>query len=264
MSDIRHEPGADGGFGDHLPADAVPGFGGGPWPAAEGGPEGAGKQETCYASDPDRLFLPPDDDLAPNRPGEALRVRLAEEPRARAALWCARLLGRCPPQDGWHRQLLAEQAVGTALDRLTAGGWYVIHSVPMPPATVIAHLLIGPGGVLCVGTHHVRGARVQVAEDAVRVSRGHQALPYVRDIRHEARRASCVLTRGCRFRVEARPVLAFVGASEVSLDPDLHGIRVIRDEREIPSLARLGGVLAPARVERICTVARNRRTWLVA
>ncbi|MFK8849878.1 nuclease-related domain-containing protein [Streptomyces sp. Ac-502] len=121
-----------------------------------------GKQETRYASDPDRLFLPPDDDLAPNRPGEALRVRLAEQPRARAALWCARLLGRRPPQEAWHRQLLGEQAVGTALDQLAAGGWYVIHSIPLPPAAVIGHLLIGPGGVLCVGTHHVRGARVRV------------------------------------------------------------------------------------------------------
>ncbi|RSO31748.1 NERD nuclease [Streptomyces sp. WAC 06725] len=256
MSDIRHQPGAEDGSADQLPADAVADLG------AEG--SGEGKREARYASDPDRLFLPPDDDLAPNRPGEALRVRLAEEPRARAALWWARLLGRRPPQDDWHRQLLGEQAVGTALDLLTAGGWYVIHSVPMPPAAVIGHLLIGPGGVLCVGTHYVRGARVRVAEDAVRVSRGHQAFPYVRDIRQEARRASYVLTRSCRFRVETRPVLAFVGAAEVTLDPALRGVRVLRDEREAPSLGQLGGVLAPARVERVYTVARNRRTWLAA
>lgn len=114
MSDIRHQPGAEDGSADQLSADAVADLG------AEG--SGEGKREARYASDPDRLFLPPDDDLAPNRPGEALRVRLAEEPRARAALWWARLLGRRPPQDDWHRQLLGEQAVGTALDLLTAGG----------------------------------------------------------------------------------------------------------------------------------------------
>ncbi|MFH8344075.1 nuclease-related domain-containing protein [Streptomyces sp. NPDC018045] len=223
-----------------------------------------GKQETRYASDPDRLFLPPDDDLAPNRPGEALRVRLAEQPRARAALWCARLLGRRPPQDAWRRRLLGEQAVGTALDLLTAGGWYVIHSVPLPPAAVIGHLLIGPGGVLCVDTHDVRGARVRVAEDGVRSSRGHESWPYVRESRQHARRAAYVLTRGCRFRVEVRPVLAFVGAVDVRLDPALRDVRVIRDEREVPQLGRLGGVLAPDRVERVYTVARNRRTWLRA
>ncbi|MFI0263177.1 nuclease-related domain-containing protein [Streptomyces sp. NPDC017056] len=235
MSDIRPGPGAD-----------------------------EGKQETRYASDPDRLFLPPDDDLAPNRPGEALRVRLAEHPRARAALWCARLLGRRPPQDAWRRQLLGERAVGAALDGLTAGGWYVIHSIPVPPAAVVGHLLIGPGGVLCVGTHYVRGARVRVAEDAVRASRGYPAGPYVRECRQQARRASYVLTRGCGFRVEVRPVLAFVGAADVETDPALRGVRVVRDEREVPLLGRLGGVLAPARVERVYTVARNRRTWQAA
>ncbi|MEU7202640.1 nuclease-related domain-containing protein [Streptomyces sp. NPDC045470] len=223
-----------------------------------------GKQETRYASDPDRLFLPPDDDLAPNRPGEALRVRLAEQPRARAALWCARLLGRRPPQDAWYRQLLGEQAVGTALDQLAAGGWYVIHSIPLPPAAVIGHLLIGPGGVLCVDTHHVRGARVRVGEDTVGTGRGREPQPYVRESRQHARRAAYVLTRGCRFRVEARPVLAFAGAADVELDPALRDVRVIRDERDVPLLGRLGGVFAPDRVERVYTVARNRRTWLRA
>ncbi|MFD7661925.1 nuclease-related domain-containing protein [Streptomyces sp. NPDC059788] len=228
-----------------------------PGPGAE-----EGKQETPYASDPDRLFLPPDDDLAPNRPGEHLRVRLAEEPRSRAALWGARLLGRRPPQDDWHRQLLGEQAVGSALDGLTAGGWYVLHSVPMPPAAVIGHLVIGPGGVLCVDTHNVRGARVRVTEDGVSISRGHQTRPYVRESRQQARRASYVLTRGCRFRVEVRPVLAFVGAADVEPDPALRDVQVVRDEHDVPLLGRLGGVLAPARVERVYTVARNRRTWL--
>ncbi len=59
-------------------------------------------------------------------------------------------------------------------------------------------------------------------------------------------------------------MLAFVGAADVELDPALRDVRVIRDERDIPLLGRLGGVLAPDRVERVYTVARNRRTWLRA
>ncbi|MET9291513.1 NERD domain-containing protein [Streptomyces sp. NPDC003077] len=236
-----------------------------PGPDGSTEPGGEWKQETTqYAIDPDRLFLPPDDDLAPNRPGEALRSRLAEQPRGAAALLFARVLGRHPPQDAWRGALLAASAVGAELDGLGAGGWYVLHSVPLPPNAVIDHLLIGPGGVLCVQDHHVPRARVRVGGDEVRTGRRGQVFPYVRWCRQAAHRASYVLTRGCGFAVRVRPVLAFVGAARVEVDPGLRGIRVARDEREAAALGALGGVLAPERVERVHTVARNRRTWLAA
>lgn len=224
----------------------------------------AWKPEARYGTDPDRLFLSPDDDLAPNRPGEALRARLASRARGGPSLFLARVLGRHPPEDSWRRELAGESAVGAELDLLAPGGWHILHCLPLPPDLRIAHLLIGPGGVLCVASHYAPRARVRVDETTVRMNRGRRPQPYVRMTRQAAERASYALSRGCGFRVEVRPVLAFVGASRVETEPALKNVRVVSDIREIGTLGRLGGVLAPERVERVYTVARNRRTWLIA
>src|SRR5690606_12637144 len=84
-----------------------------------------------------RLSLHPDDDLAPNRPGEALLIALDRDPGP------ARLLRPDPRR----RALTAEQTVGEALDRMDGAGWRALHSVPLPGGDRIHHLLIGPGGL---------------------------------------------------------------------------------------------------------------------
>ncbi|MFI9201875.1 nuclease-related domain-containing protein [Streptomyces sp. NPDC053048] len=213
--------------------------------------------------DPERLFLPPDDDLAPNRPGETLRARLEASRAGRVGLALARLLGRRPVEDDWRRALAAEQLVGTELDGLTAGGWEVVHSIVLPGDAVISHLLIGPGGVFCVAAEQTRGTRVEVGEVSVRVGAERQGRPYVRRTRHCALRSSLVLSRGCGFPVPVLPVLVLVGAVRVEVDRSLDDVRVLREE-EVLGLGELGGVLHPDRVDRIHTVARNRRVWLLA
>lgn len=213
--------------------------------------------------DPERLFLPPDDDLAPNRPGETLRARLDASGTGRVALALARCLGRRPVEDVWRRALAAEQTVGAALDELTAGGWDVVHSIVLPGDAVLAHLLIGPGGVFGVASKAAHKARVQVGETSVRMSRERHPLPYVREIRHDCARASLVLTKGCGFLVQVRPVLVLVGAEHVEVAPSLEDVLVLED----PAAATLGaggGVLHPRRADRVHTVARNRRVWLWA
>ncbi len=214
--------------------------------------------------DPERLFLPPDDDLAPNRPGETLRARLDASRNGRVRLVLARLLGRRPVEDGWRGALAAEQLVGTALDGLAAGGWEVVHSIVLPGDAVISHLLIGPGGVFCVEAEQVRSARVEVGRDGAPGAAGERRpCPYVRRARHSAARSSLVLSRGCGFLVTVRPVLVLVGAKDVEVAGSLEDVRVLR-EREVSWLGTLGGVLHPDRVDRIHTVARDRRVWLRA
>ncbi|MEU3351087.1 nuclease-related domain-containing protein [Streptomyces sp. NPDC037389] len=215
------------------------------------------------AYDPERLFLPPDDDLAPNRPGETLRARLEASRTGRVGLVLARLLGRRPVEDTWRRELAVQQLVGSALELLTAGGWEVVHSIVLPGDDVIPHLLIGPGGVFCVAPEPAQGARLTVDDTAVRYAGERHPRPYVRRIRHSAARSSLVLSRGCDFPVRARPVLVLVGAAEVGTTGPPEDVRVLR-ERDVPGLGRLGGVLRPERVDRIHTVARNRRVWLRA
>lgn len=221
------------------------------------------KRANGKAFDPERLFLPPDDDLAPNRPGETLRARLDTSRTGRAALVLARCLGRRPVEDAWRRALAAEQTVGAELEALTAGGWEVVHSIVLPGDSVIPHLLIGPGGVFGIAVKDAHKARIRVGETVVHISRDRHPRPYVREIRHDAARASLVLSRGCGYAVQVRPVLVFVGAESLEVSPTLEDVRVLK-ETETTTLGRTGGVLHPRRADRIHTVARNRRVWLWA
>lgn len=108
-----------------------------------------------------RLTLHPDDDLAPNRPGEALVVALDRDPGPAHRL-------RPDPR---RRALAAEQTVGDALDRLEGAGWHTVHSVPLPGGDRIHHLVIGPGGVFSVRAVYARKQRVLVTDPMVTVGR---------------------------------------------------------------------------------------------
>ena len=190
-----------------------------------------------------RLSLHPDDDLAPNRPGEALIVSLDRDPG--------------PPHrlrpDPRRRALVAEQTVGDALDRLDGAGWHALHSVPLPGGDRIHHLAIGPGGLFALHTLPARKQRVTVADPMVTLGR-HDPRPLLRRVRADADRASYALT------AEVHPVLALAGPADVRITAPLREVRVIADT-EVESLARLGGVLKPADVEALHAMARDRNTW---
>ncbi|WP_413758967.1 nuclease-related domain-containing protein [Streptomyces sp. MMBL 11-3] len=191
-----------------------------------------------------RLSLHPDDDLAPNRPGEALQSVLDHEPGPQRRL-------RADPR---RRALEAELAVGEALDRLEGAGWHTLHSVPLPGGDRVHHLVIGPGGLFAVHTVYARRQRVIVADPMVRVGRL-EARPVLRGVRADADRASYALT------AEVRPVLAFFAAREVSVTAPLREVRVLLDT-DVTALARTGGVLKPADVEALHAMARDRGTWV--
>lgn len=191
-----------------------------------------------------RLALHPDDDLAPNRPGEALLIALDRAPAP------ARRLRADPRQ----RALAAEQAIGEVLDGLEGAGWHTLHSVPLPGGARIHHLLIGPGGLFSVHTLWARKQRVRVADPMVTVGRA-DPRPLLRGIRADADRASFALT------AEIRPVLALSGATALDVAAPPREVRVVRDG-EVSSLAGVGGVLKPADVEALHAMARDRHTWL--
>ncbi|MEU2425294.1 nuclease-related domain-containing protein [Streptomyces sp. NPDC007851] len=190
-----------------------------------------------------RLTLHPDDDLAPNRPGEALLVALDRDPGPARRL-------RPDPR---RRALAAEQAVGDALDRLDGAGWRVLHSVPLPGGDRIHHLLIGPGGVFCVHALPARKQKVLVADPMVTLGR-RDAQPLLRRLRAAADRASYALT------AEVRPVLVLVEPAAVTVLAPPREARVLCD-RDLEGLSRLGGVLKPADVESLHAMARDRNTW---
>ncbi|GGX55946.1 nuclease-related domain-containing protein [Streptomyces minutiscleroticus] len=191
-----------------------------------------------------RLTLHPDDDLAPNRPGEALHVALDRDPGPAHRL----------RPDARRRALQAEQAVGEALDRLEDAGWHTVHSVPLPGGDRIHHLAIGPAGLFAVHALYARRQRVRVTDPVVAVGRG-APLPLLRRVRADAARAAYALT------AEVRPVLAPYGPAALSVTAPLREVRVLPDT-DLTGLTRVGAVLKPADVEALHAMARDRRTWL--
>ncbi|MFJ5263933.1 nuclease-related domain-containing protein [Streptomyces sp. NPDC088387] len=190
-----------------------------------------------------RLSLHPDDDLAPNRPGEALLVALDRDPGP---------AGRIRP-DPRRRALEAEQLVGEALDRLDGADWHALHSIPLPGGDRVHHLAIGPAGLFAVHTLYARKQRVRVADPLVAVGRrGPQ--PLLRRVRADADRASYALT------AEVRPVLAVVSPTRLDLTTPPREVRVLTDT-DLNTLSRQGGVLKPADVEALHAIARDRTTW---
>ncbi|MGW6011588.1 nuclease-related domain-containing protein [Streptomyces sp. NPDC055210] len=190
-----------------------------------------------------RLSLHPDDDLAPNRPGEALQTVLDHEPGPQRRL-------RADPR---RHALAAELAVGEALDRLEGAGWRTLHSVPLPGGDRLHHLVIGPGGLFAVHTLYARKQRVLVADPMVTVGR-REARPLLREVRADADRASYALT------AEVRPVLALFAPKDVPVTAPLREMRILLDT-DVTALARSGGILKPADVEALHAMARDRGTW---
>ncbi len=207
-------------------------------------------------------LLSPADDLALNRPGEALRAKVRELSPSLLERLIALLLGRRTEADSWRAGLVGERIVAAELRRLYARGWQVLHSIPLPREVDIDHLLIGPGGVFTINTKNHRGKSVWVGDDVVKVNYG-AAHPYVRKSRGEAARVARALRKGCGFSVAVTPLLVFVGPTTLNVVPSLHDVRAIR-ERELAALAPLTGVLRPDQVSSLYAVARDRRTWLQA
>ncbi|MFF8195947.1 nuclease-related domain-containing protein [Streptomyces bobili] len=207
------------------------------------GPVAVGPPPVPTPAELARLTLHPDDDLAPNRPGEALLIALDRDPGPARRL-------RPDPR---RRALEAEQATGEILDRLDGAGWHTLHSLPLPGGDRVHHLAIGPAGLFTVHSLYARKQRVLVADPLLTLGR-RDPDPILRRVRADADRASHTLT------AEVRPVLALVGPSDVRFTTTPREVRVLRDT-ELAGLARQGGVLKPADVEALHAMARDRRTW---
>lgn len=194
------------------------------------------------AADLARLSLHPDDDLAPNRPGEAL---LGELEHGAAG---ARTRHRMRPD------LLAQERVGAELDALEGAGWRALHAVPLPGAGRIDHLLIGPGGVWCVRTVPGRRQRVQVGDLLVAVGRA-EPRPDVRWARRAAERAAHALVTA------VTPALAVVEPARLEAAPSLRDVVVLEAGTAAARLTRAPAALKPSDVEALFAAARDRNTW---
>ncbi|MFI7384154.1 NERD domain-containing protein [Streptomyces sp. NPDC049813] len=207
------------------------------------GPVAVGPPPVPTPAELARLSLHPDDDLAPNRPGEALVIALDRAPAPQR-----RLRG-----DPRRRALAAQQLVGEALDGLEGAGWRTLHSVPLPGGSYIHHLLIGPGGLFALHVLPAHRQRVRVSDPMVAAGRG-EPQPLLRRVRADASRASFALT------AEVRAGLVLVEPSVLDVQTPPRGVRLLT-ATELLGLARAGGLLKPADVEALHAMARDRGTW---
>lgn len=162
------------------------------------------------------------------------------------------------------RRLRADDAkgelmVGFQLTRLDSR-WRTLHAVPGGERGAhIDHLVVGPGGVFTLNAERHPGAKICVDGDTVFVD-GRQ-VPYVRNARHEAGRASRVLTAECGFPVAVTGVVVPVGAGEFVVRQLPVDVQVVNRRRVVRLLAGHPDVLDATTVEAIYAAARRSDCW---
>ena len=204
------------------------------------------------------------EDLALRCPGQAARTR-AEEARAEAPVRAvlARIMGVHTDERAWRLGADGEVSVGAQLDKLMKRDprWRCLHSVPVGSNDAdIDHLVIGPGGVFSLNAKNHPGARIWVAGDSFMVNGVRVA--YVRNSRHEALRASRLLTAACGFPVEATGVVVPVNAHEVTVKKSPPDVEVINRRRLRHWLRRRPEVLGVSAGDAIFEQARRSATWI--
>ena len=181
--------------------------------------------------------------------------------KAQSPVWnlVARVLGVETDERSWRVGAEGEEKVGRRLGSLPQG-WHQLHSIPVGNrGSDIDHLVIGPGGVFSLNTKHLPGAAVWLTERGVRVNG--QSMPYLRNSRFEAERASKLLTAACTMPVQVHSVIVFVNIAKLVVKglPDDVGVTTCRELRRF--LTRQPPRLTPLAVDHIHVMARASVTW---
>lgn len=198
-------------------------------------------------------------DLSQNRAGQAVRERAvelrAEEP---VKTFVARVFGVHTDERAYRVGADGEEEVAWRMRKL-GDGWHVIHSVPIGEKdSDIDHVVIGPAGVFTLNTKNHSRKKVWVAEKAFMVSG--QKTNYLRNSRHEAARASKLLTAACAFDVPVEPIIVVI-AAELTIKAQPTDVHVVPRKRIGKWLQRRPSTLAPSSVEAIYEMARRNTTW---
>jgi len=140
---------------------------------------------------------------------ECLRIQASARPQSRPAV----LFGLGPlttDARAWYRGALGELQVARVLRALPAG-WRMLCSADPD----VAQLLIGPAGVFTIHTRDHVGQRVIVGDGSLLVNG--RRTNHLADARHEAVRASRLLSTGVGETVDVTPVIAIVDPGSLQL-----------------------------------------------
>lgn len=203
-------------------------------------------------------------DLADARAGAAARERALAERQAQGVLrhTFARVLDAKTDERAWRLGADGEEAVGRQLATLGLN-WRVLHAVPVGErGSDIDHVVIGPGGVFTINTKHHPKAAIWVGGDTFMVNG--QRVPYIRNSRFEAGRASRLLSEHVGFPVPVMGLIAVVGARRgftVKSQPGDGGVRVIGRRGVRRVLESQPVRLGLREIDAIHEVARRSSTW---
>ncbi|HEY7626724.1 MAG TPA: nuclease-related domain-containing protein [Ilumatobacteraceae bacterium] len=200
-------------------------------------------------------------DLVSNRAGAAARAK-RDEVNGEAPIrnFVARLVGVHTDERAWRVGAVGEKKVGDELAKL-GPEWHVLHAVEVGTnGSDIDHVVIGPPGVLTLNTKRHSGGKAWVAEHMVMVNG--QRTDYLRNSRHEAQRATKLLSAACAMRVPARGVIVFVDLDDFAVKQMPLDVHVTTRRQLLAWLHSLPTVLGPDDIAAIFAKARLSTTWL--
>ncbi|MDL5351278.1 nuclease-related domain-containing protein [Microbacterium sp. zg-YB36] len=216
---------------------------------------------------PDREPTPPareaSDALRLRPPGSAviaemLREHAATPPRTGVA----RFFGASPlgvEARPWYMGALGELEIARVLDQV-GPEWHAIHAVPVgTKGSDIDHVVIGPGGVFTINSKNHDGGKVWVAGKALLVNG--QRTKHLRNAEHEADRAAKLLTLAVGAPVSVTPIVAVVGAKDITVRERPDRVIILRASQLARWLRRRPQTLDASQVAQLVDRASDLATW---
>jgi hypothetical protein len=206
---------------------------------------------------------PPIVDLFFNQPGQQLigKVEAARLAGERPTLWRRFWLGKhAYSTREWG--LIGEQLVAMELAKLVGkdSRWWYLTSIPVGVDVDIDAFVVGPGGVFTINAKYHRGSNVWVGGDTTMINGARQ--PYVRNSRHEARKAAKLLSRATGEHVPVRGIVVPVAAASFTVREQPSDVHVINRARLVRYLRSLPEAFDPDTVQRVFNAARVSTTWM--
>jgi hypothetical protein len=193
-------------------------------------------------------------DLVRNEPGQGLWNHLATLPTPAFFEITARR-----ERSAWRHGADGEESLAAELWRIARPGqWRYLHSVPVGSRRHRPRP-DGPAGVFTINTKNHRGSNIWVGGNTFMVNGVRQ--PYIRCSRHEALRASRLLSQACGFPVEARAVIAVIDPRNFTIKEPPADVAVTTRVQLSRWLTRQPQVLDPNQVDGIFRIARRSCTW---
>jgi hypothetical protein len=156
-----------------------------------------------------------------------------------------------------------ERLVAEQLDKLSRRDerWTAMHAIPVGTRHAdIDHLVIGPGGVFSLNTKHHPDADVWVGGDTLMVNGGR--VPYVRNSRHEAERATRLLSAAVGRPVPVAGMIVLVGCNlPIKVKTAPRDVHVVTRRKLASWFSGLGPVWSDAELTDIWEAPRRSTTW---